>query len=76
MKLLLNILMAIITFTKLLMNTVQIKIRKVFDDMIADMISNKKLSKYTRNYLLEVENERFLFFSLYNLFFLWLKILD
>ena len=58
------------------MNTVQIKIRKVFDDMIADMISNKKLSKYTRNYLLEVENERFLFFSLYNLFFLWLKILD
>ena len=68
--------MAIITFTKLLMNTVQIKIRKVFDDMIADMLSNKKLSKYTRNYLLEVENERFLFFSLYNLFFLWLKILD
>ena len=58
------------------MNTVQIKIRKVFDDMIADMLSNKKLSKYTRNYLLEVENERFLFFSLYNLFFLWLKILD
>ena len=34
-------------FTKLLMNTIQIKDRKmliVFDDIIADMINNKKLN--------------------------------
>ena len=43
-KLLLNTQMIWITFIKILENTIQIKKRKiliVFDDMIADMLSNK-----------------------------------
>ena len=37
----------------------------VFDDMIADMINNKKLNSIV-TYLLEVENEIFLLFLLQN----------
>ena len=45
LKLLLSIQMICSMFTKILMNAVQIKNAKiVFDDMIAEMIHNKKLS--------------------------------
>ena len=41
-------------FTKKMMNTVRIKLLIVFDDMIADMVNNKKLNSL--NCLLEAEN--------------------
>ena len=47
MKLLLSIQMICKMFPKLLKNTIQVKKRKiliVFDDMIADMINNKKFN--------------------------------
>ena len=46
LKLLLSIQMICLMFTKILMNTILIKnkILIVFDDMIADMIHNKKLN--------------------------------
>ena len=47
LKLLLNTQMICKIFTKTLMNTIQVKKRKiliVFDDMIVDMIENKKLN--------------------------------
>ena len=46
-------------FRKILKNIVQIKSEKkliVFDDMIADMLSDKKLNPVVTNYLLEEEN--------------------
>ena len=47
LKLLLNIQMIWMTFIKILKNTIQIKKRKiliVLDDIIADMLSDKKLN--------------------------------
>ena len=60
---LLNIQMIWMMFIKILMNTIQIKNEKYwvfFDDMIADMLSNKKLNPIVystqRTYSLEEEN--------------------
>ena len=47
------------------------KILIVFDDMIADIINNKKL-----NYLLEVENLIFLLYLLLSRILKWQKMLD
>ena len=57
-KLLLNIQMIWMTFIRILKNTIKIKgkILVVFDDMIADMLSNKNLNKQQLSYLLEEEN--------------------
>ena len=58
LKLLLNTQMMWMIFTKILKNTIQIK-RKVlivFDDMIADILSNEKL-----NYLSERKKAKHLF---------------
>ena len=58
-KLLLSIQMIWMIFRKILKNIVQIKSEKkliVFDDMIADMLSDKKLNPIVTNYLLEEEN--------------------
>ena len=57
-KLLLNIQMIWMTFIRILKNTIKIKgkILVVFDDMIADMLSNKNLNQQQLSYLLEEEN--------------------
>ena len=52
------------------------KILIVFDDMIANLLSNKNVIQQQSNYLLKVENETFLLFLLCNLTFLYRKILD
>ena len=46
------------------------KILIVFDDMIADMLSNKKLNPLVTEYLSEAENQTFLLFLLHNLILL------
>ena len=74
LKLLLSIQTICMMFTKILMNTILIKkIKKliVFDDMIADMIHNKKLNSIVTffsivNCLLEEGNYIFLLFLLLN----------
>ena len=52
------------------------KISIVFDDMIADMLSNKKLHPIVTEYLLEQKKYAFLLFSSHNLIWLFQKILD
>ena len=58
-------------YTTPLKTTIQTKKRKiliVFDDMIADMINNKKLNPVL-NCLLEVENLVFLLYFYYSIIF-------
>ena len=52
------------------------KVLIVFDDMIADMINNKKLDSIELNCLLEVENLIFLLSLLCNLSLKCQKMLD
>ena len=52
------------------------KILIVFDDIIADMINNKKLNPIVTNCLLEVENLIFLLSLLRNLILMCQKMLD
>ena len=52
------------------------KILIVFDDMIVDMINEKKLNSIVTEFLLEVENETFLLFLLCNHIFRFQKMLD
>ena len=51
------------------------KILIVFDDTIADMLNNKKLSTIVTVYFLEVKNLPSLLFSSHNLISLFQKIL-
>ena len=70
-KLLFNTQITWMIFVKILKSTIQIKKRKiliVFDDMIADMLSNKKLNP--------IVTELFILFLAHNLFLLFPKILD
>ena len=77
LKLLLNTPKIWIIFMEILTNTIQIKsidffrkkrkIQTSFDNMIADILSNKNLIQQQQNYLLEVENQIFLLFLLQNL---------
>ena len=48
----------------------------VFDDLIADMINNKKLDSKVTDCLLEVENETFLLFLLLKHILRFQKIID
>ena len=48
----------------------------VFDDMIADMLSNKKLNPMVTELLLEEEKEAFFLFLSHNSISLFQKILD
>ena len=50
------------------------KILVIFDDMIADMLSNK--NPLLTDYLSGVENYTFLLFLLHNLILLYQKLLD
>ena len=52
------------------------KILIVFDDMIVDMINEKKLNSIVTEFLLEVENETFLLFLLCNHILRFQKMLD
>ena len=52
------------------------KVLIIFDDMIADMINNKKLNPIVTNCLLEEENLIFLLPLLYNLILKCQKMLD
>ena len=57
-------------------NTIQIKKRKIliiFDDMIADMLINKKLNTYYLNDFLKEKNQIFLLFLSNNLILLFQK---
>ena len=57
-------------------NTIQTKKRKIliiFDDMIADMLINKKLNTYYLNDFLKEENQIFLLFLSNNLILLFQK---
>ena len=57
-------------------NTIQTKKRKIliiFDDMIADMLINKKLNTYYLNDFLEEKNQIFLLFLSNNLILLFQK---
>ena len=56
LELLLNTRMIWVIFIKILKNTIQIKTRKiliVFDDMIADILSNKKLNSIVTELFIE-----------------------
>ena len=50
------------------------KILVIFDDMIADMLSNK--NPLLTDYLSDVENYTFLLFLLHNLILIYQKLLD
>ena len=57
-------------------NTIQTKKRKIliiFDDMIADMLINKKLNTYYLNDFLKEKNQIFLLFLSNNLILLFQK---
>ena len=61
LKFLLNTRMIWMIFMKILKNTVEIrntnyKLIFVFDDLIADMLSNKKLQQTVTELFIEVEN--------------------
>ena len=65
LKLLLNTLMIWMMFIKILNNTIQIKKAKiliVFDDIIADMLNNKKLNPVVTESFIRGKKLNFFFF--------------
>ena len=54
----------------------KLKVLIVFDDMIADMMNNKKLNSIVINCLLQVENLIFLLFLIHNHILKYQKKLD
>ena len=81
LKLLLNTLMIWMMFIKILNNTIQIKKAKiliVFDDIIADMLNNKKLNPAVTESFIRGKKLNFFFFFLILQFYFAMpkKILD
>ena len=66
-------------FIKILKNTIQIKNKTkwiVFDDMIADMFSNKKLNAIVTELFIRGRKLRFILFLSHNFILLFQNILD
>ena len=66
-------------FIKILKNTIQIKNKTkwiVFDDMIADMFSNKKLNAIVTELFIRGRKLKFILFLSHNFILLFQNILD